>query len=100
LDDDTRKTGVRVQRSIHQAVKSAAPGVGLSLEGAYEQALTEWLEKYTGLKMAPGPEKPRAPEEMRRIKNMLRMMREDRKGDLASYVLHGVDLWAGRRPKA
>ena len=50
--------------------------------------------------MAPGPEKPRAPEEMRRIKNMLRMMREDGKGDLASYVLHGIDLWAGRRPKA
>ena len=100
MDEDTQKAGVRVQKTIHRTVKSAAPSLGLSLEGAYEQALLEWLEKHTGLKMAPGPEKPRAPEEMRRIKAMLRMMREDQKGDLASYVLHGIDRWVARQPKA
>jgi hypothetical protein len=36
---------VRIEKDLHQKVKSAAPLRGTNLEGAYDEALRNWLEE-------------------------------------------------------
>lgn len=88
------KPGIQIPEELHEEVTKASNKLGIPIQRIYWEGARLWLAAHAGEEVG---------EITRRqgglIDTMLRMFREDAKGDLATYITQGIKHWARRHPK-